>query len=74
MKKNEKKNWSSLSIYRKTNLTIKHKQHSEIHFEFKPWDGHQMVNTKSAIMYFGLKSRPKYNKTNTNKVYSFKSI
>jgi hypothetical protein len=61
-----------LSIEKK--IAIKHKQHSEIHFEFKPWDGRQIVNTESAIMYFGLKSRPKYNKTNTNKVCSFKSI
>jgi hypothetical protein len=24
--------------------TKKHKQHFEFHFEFKPWDGRQMVN------------------------------
>jgi hypothetical protein len=26
-------------------LATRHKQHYEIHFEFKPWDGRQMVNT-----------------------------
>jgi hypothetical protein len=27
-------------------LAIRHKQHFEFHYEFKPWDGHQMVDTK----------------------------
>jgi hypothetical protein len=61
-----------LSIETK-NSTTKHKQHYEIHFKFRPWDGCQMVNTKYLILYYGLKSRLKCNKTNTNKIYSFKS-
>jgi len=32
------------------NSAIKHKQHFEIHSKFKPWDGHQLVNTKSLIL------------------------
>jgi hypothetical protein len=54
--------------------TIKHKQHFEIHFEFRPWDGHQMVNTKFLNLYYDLKSGLKCNKTNINKVCSFISI
>jgi hypothetical protein len=26
-------------------LATRHKQHSKFQHEFKPWDGHQMVNT-----------------------------
>jgi len=52
--------------------STRHKQHYEIHFKFKPWDGRQMVNTKSLVLYFGLKFGLKYNKTNTNTIYSFK--
>jgi len=33
---------------------IRHKHHFEICFKFKPWDGHQMVNIESLILYFGL--------------------
>ncbi len=33
-----------------------------------------MVNTKSLILYYGLNFRLKYNNTNTNTIYSFKSI
>ncbi len=54
--------------------TIKHKQHFEIHFEFRPWDGHQMVNTKFLNLYYDLKFGLKCNKTNINKVCSFISI
>jgi hypothetical protein len=35
-----------LSIETK-NSTTRHKQH----FEIKPWDGRQMVNTKSLILF-----------------------
>ncbi len=78
-----KKLWSKLEKNEKNKIEVhylsietkklieKHKQHSKIHFEFKPWDGHQMVNTKSLILYYGKKYRPKCNKTNTNKVCSF---
>jgi hypothetical protein len=69
LKKNAKNEIEVHYLFIKT----KHKQHYEIHFEFKPWDGCQMVNTKSLILYFGLKSGLKCNKTNTNKVYTFKS-
>ncbi len=31
--------------------TIRHKQHSEFHFEFRPWDGCQMVNIEFLILY-----------------------
>jgi hypothetical protein len=55
-------------------IQTKHKQHFEIHFKFKLWDGHQMVNTKSLILYFGLKFGLKCNKTKSNKVCSFISI
>jgi hypothetical protein len=58
---------------KKNNLAIRHKEHFEIQFEFKPWDGHQMVNTESLILHFGLKFGLKYNKTNTNTICSFKS-
>jgi hypothetical protein len=54
-------------------LSTRHEQHFEIHFEFKPWDGCQMINIESLILYFGLKSRLKCNKTITNKVCSFRS-
>ncbi len=54
-------------------LATKHKQHCGIHFEFTPWDGHQMVKTKSLILYSGLKSGLKYNKTNINTMCSFRS-
>ncbi len=50
-------------------LATRHKHHFEIHSEFRPWDGHQMVNTKSLILYFGLKYGLKYNKINTNIIY-----
>jgi hypothetical protein len=46
--------------------TTKHQQQFEIHFEFKPWDGHQMVNIYSLILYYSVKYELKYNKTNTN--------
>jgi len=62
-----------LSIETKISTT-KHKQHYEIHSKFRPWDGCQMVNTKSLILYYGLKFGLKCNKTNTNKICSFKSI
>jgi hypothetical protein len=32
----------------------RHKQHSKFHSKFRPWDGHQMVNTKILILYFDL--------------------
>jgi hypothetical protein len=35
-------------------LVIRHKQHFEFHFEFTPWDGHQMVNIGILIMYSNL--------------------
>jgi hypothetical protein len=60
-----------LSIETKISTT-RHKQHFEIHFEFEPWDGCQMVDIESLILYFGIKFEQKCNKTNTNKVYSFK--
>ncbi len=59
-----------LSIETKT-LATRHKQYFEIHFEFRPWDGCQMVNIESLILYYGLKFGLKCNKTNTNKVCSF---
>jgi hypothetical protein len=31
-------------------------QDINIIMKFRPWDGCQMVNTKSLILYFGLKS------------------
>ncbi len=49
-------------------------KHSKIHFEFKPWDSHQMVNTEFLILYSSLKSGLKCNKIKINKVCSFKSI
>jgi hypothetical protein len=61
-----------LSIETK-NLATWYKQYLEIHFEFKPWDGCQMVNIEYLILYSCLKYGLKYNKTNTNKKNSFKS-
>jgi len=52
-------------------LATRHKQHYEIHSEFRPWDGRQMVNIKFLIR-FGLKFGLKCNKTNSNKIYSFR--
>jgi len=52
-------------------LTTRHKQHYEIHFEFKPWDGHQMVNIEFLIIYSSLKYGLKYNKTSINTICSF---
>jgi hypothetical protein len=62
-----------LSIETKISTTI-HKQHYEIHFEFRPWDGCQMVNIEFLILYYSLKFELKCNQINNNKVYSFKSI
>jgi hypothetical protein len=42
-----------LSIETKISVT-RHKQHFEIHSEFKPWDGCQMVNKKFPILYSSL--------------------
>jgi hypothetical protein len=63
--------WNSLSIYKTKISVLRHKQHYEIHSKFRPWDGCQMVNTKSLILYFGLKYGLKCNKFNINKSYSF---
>jgi hypothetical protein len=52
--------------------TIRHKQHFEVHFKFRPYDGRQMVNIKSLILYSSLKSGLRCNKTNINKVCSFR--
>jgi hypothetical protein len=41
--------------------------------KFKPWDGHQMVNIKSLILYSGVKFELKYNKTNINTICSLRS-
>jgi hypothetical protein len=72
LKKNAKNKTEIHYLFIKTkNSPTRHKQHFEIHFEFRPWDGHRMVNIKSLILYFGQKSRLKSNKTNTNKAYSF---
>ncbi len=74
MKKNAEKEIEVHYISIETKISaIRDKQHFEIHFEFRPWDGRQMVNTKSLILYSGLKSRLKCNKTNTNKICSFRS-
>ncbi len=71
MKKNVKNKIEIHYLTIKTKiLTTKHKQHFEIHFEFRPLDGRQMVNIESLILYFGLKSGLKCNKTNINKVCS----
>jgi hypothetical protein len=49
--------------------TIRHKQHYEFHFEFRPWDGHQMVDTQ-FLLYILVKIRTKsYHETNINKFY-----
>ncbi len=61
-----------LSIKTKISTT-RHKQHFEIHYEFRPWDGCQMVNIKYLILYSSLKYGLKYNKANTNKICSFRS-
>jgi hypothetical protein len=71
LKKNAKIKTKVHYLFIKPKKLTRHKQHFEIHFEFRCWDGRQMVNTKSLILYFGLKFGLKYNKTNTNKVYSF---
>ncbi len=45
------------------------KQYLEIHFEFKPWDGCEMVNIDYLILYSSLKYGLKYNKANTKFVH-----
>jgi hypothetical protein len=45
-----------------TKISTRHKQDSEIYSKFKPWDGCQIVITKSLILYFGQKSKLKCNK------------
>jgi hypothetical protein len=37
------------------------------------WKETCLINTKSLILYFGLKSGLKCDKTNTNEVFSFRS-
>jgi hypothetical protein len=57
-----------------TNISsTRHEQHFEIHFEFRPWDGRQMVNIEYLILYYGLKSRLKWNKIITIFFCSFRS-
>jgi len=52
------------------NLTTKHKQY----FEFTPWDGQQMVDTK-FLLYFLVKIWIKsYHEDNINKLCSIRSI
>jgi len=60
-------------LFIKKNSTTRHKQHFEIHFEFKPWDCRQMVNIEYIILYSGQKSGQKCNKININNVCSFRS-
>ncbi len=75
LKKNVESEIEVNHLFIRTKISAtKHKQHSKIHFKFKPWDGRQMVNIESLILYFGFKSRLKCNKTNTNEVCSFKYI
>jgi hypothetical protein len=35
-------------------LGIRHKQHFEFQYKFRPWDGHQMVNIESLILCYNL--------------------
>jgi hypothetical protein len=74
LRKNEKNETEVhyLSIETKISTT-KHKHHYEIHYEFRPWDGRQMVSAKSPILYCGLKYGLKYNNINTNTICSFRS-
>ncbi len=63
----------SLSIFR-TKIPTRHKQHFEFQFEFKPWDGRQMINKKFLsyiLIYIWIKT---YHKTNTNENFSLRSI
>jgi hypothetical protein len=72
LKKNANNETEGHYLFIETNfLATRHKQHYEIHSEFRPWDGCQMVNTKFLIRYSGLKFGLKCNKTNSNKIYSF---
>jgi hypothetical protein len=59
-------------LYKKKSTT-RHKQHSKIRFEFKPWDCRQMVNIEYIILYYGQKFGLKCNKININNVCSFRS-
>ncbi len=71
MKKLKKNETEVHYLYIKTKIpTTRHKQ-TFGNFKFKPWDGCQMVNTESLILYSGLKSKLKCNKININKIYSF---
>ncbi len=55
MKKNAKNETEVHYLFIETKIsTMRHKQHSKIHFKFRPWDGRQMVNIKSFILYFDL--------------------
>jgi hypothetical protein len=74
LKKDAKNKIEVHYLFIKTNISTRHKQHFEIHSEFRPWDGGQMVNIKSLILYYGLKYGLKYNKTHINTICSFGSI
>jgi hypothetical protein len=51
LKKNAKNETEVHYLSRKTKISAtRHKQHSKIHVEFKPWDGRQMVNAESLIL------------------------
>jgi len=63
LKKNVKNEIEVHYLFMETKISaIRHKLHFKIHFEFKPWDGRRMVNTKFVILYYSLKSKLKCNK------------
>ncbi len=55
-------------------LATRHKQHCEFHYEFRPWDGCQMVNTSFSFIFWFNSGLKIYHETNTNKICSFKFI